>query len=134
MPREYHNRLGKYGISPNRVKELEAFCQQYDEKKEKLNNLYTASFVAPEVSVMGGTSGNPTENKAFLALKWQEDIDLIDRCIAEACSLDIGLIEKLTESVTKRLGYGKLGIVPCGRNYFNLCKRRFFILLDEMKK
>lgn len=133
MPREYKVNLSNYGISSNRLRELEAFCCQYDEKKERLNNLYSASFVASEVSVMGGLPGNPTETKAILAQNLREDIKLIDDCVLTACGGDVGIIEYLTKSVTQKKSYYKLTDVPCGKNQFYNYRKKFFLILDEKK-
>lgn len=134
MPREYNTNLTKYGISKNRFKELQAFCWQYNEKLEDLKNLYSASFVAPEVSVMGGVPGNPTQAKAILTQPLNRDIKLIDECVASACSEDIGVVECLKKSVTEKKSYYNLANVPCGKNQFYNYRRKFFLLLNEKKK
>lgn len=134
MSREYDLKLsGEYSISRHRYRELKEFCLQYEEKKADLQQLYTQSSVPPEVAVMGGQSGKPTEQKAMRALKLKNEIELIDSCIEKACGNDIGVIKALRKSVLLGYKYYELGIVPCGRNQFYLYRRKFFFLLDKNK-
>lgn len=133
--RNYTLRLAdEYGISPNRMRELRAFCLQYEEKKAKLSQLYTLSSAPPEVPVMGGTSGKPTESKAILAVQLKSDIKLIDDCLAQAVGDDVGLLAPLKKNITLGVGYDSLGYVPCGRNLFFQYRRKFYFLLDKSKR
>lgn len=135
MPREYDLRLlSKYDISRHRYRELKEFCLQYDEKKSKLNQIYTLSSAPPDIPVMGGLPGNPTENKAIRAQQLKADIELIEECLKETCGEEIGLIEFLKKNVTKEnSGYFNLGCVPCSKSKFYLTRRKFFFLLDKRK-
>lgn len=135
MARNYDLRLsGEYNISKNRYRELKAFCMQYDEKKSELQQIYTSSAVAPEVSVKGGMPGKPTEQKAMRASKLKDEIKLIDETLSEACGEDVGIIELLKKNVTLGLGFGKLGYVPCDVKTFYERRKKFFFLLDKRKK
>lgn len=115
------------------MRELREFCLQYEEKKSKLRHLYTLSSAPPEVPVMGGASGKPTESKAILAVQLKSDIKLIDDCLAQAVGDDVGLLAPLKKNVTLGVGYDSLGYVPCGINQFYRYRRRFFFLLNEKK-
>lgn len=135
MSRSYDLRLsGEYNISKNRYRELKAFCMQYDEKKSELQQIYTSSTVAPEVSVKGGMPGKPTEQKAMRASKLKDEIKLIDETLKEACGEDVGIIEPLKKNVTLGLGFEALGCVPCNCRSFYQYRRKFFFLLDKRKK
>ena len=135
MPREYDLRLlSKYDISRHRYRELKEFCLQHDEKKSKLNQIYTLSSAPSDVPVMGGLPGRPTENKALRAQQLKADIDLVEICLKEACEEDVGLLEKLTLNVTRGLGYDSLGYVPSGARQFYRLRKKFFFILDEKKK
>ncbi|MBQ8504563.1 MAG: hypothetical protein IJ491_09860 [Clostridia bacterium] len=135
MSRSYKLRLSdKYNISPNRYAELKAFCLQYEEKRAELEQLYSLSSVPPEVAVMGGEPGKPTERKAMRASKLKREIELIDRSLEAVCGADIGIIEVLKKNVTLGYGYDKLGYVPCGINQFYKHRRKFFFLLDKEKE
>ncbi len=132
--REYDLKLSKeYSISRHRYRELKEFCLQYEEKKSELQQIYTSSSVSPEVAVMGGIPGKPTEQKAMRASQLNGEIELIDNCIREACGDDVGLIEQLKRNITLGVGYDGLGYVPCGVRQFYKCRRKFFFILDKEK-
>lgn len=134
MPREYDLRLqGKYDIGRNRYRELKAFCLQYDEKKRKLKQLYSLSAVPPEVSVMGGEPGKPTEKKALKAIQLKADVELIEKCLQAAIGDDVGLLEPLKKNITLGIGFDSLGYVPCSVRPFYRCRKKFFYLLDKEK-
>lgn len=134
MPREYDLRMSdKYGISRNRYRELKAFCLQYDEKKKELQQLYALSSVPPEVSVMGGEPGKPTEKKALKAIQLKSDVEMIDNCLQAACDGAPGLTGYLKRNVTLGIGFDSLGTVPCNIKTFYKCRRKFFFLLDKEK-
>ncbi len=132
--RDYDLKLSKeYSISRHRYRELKEFCLQYEEKKSELNQIYTSSSISPEVAVMGGIPGKPTEQKAMRALQLTKEIELIDNCIKEACGEEVGLIKFLRKSVLSDYKFYELGDLPCGRNQFYLYRRKFFFLLDKTK-
>ncbi len=135
MPRDYKLKLkDNYGISKYRYQELRAFCLQHEEKKAELKQLYSLSSISTEISVMGGMPGKPTERKALKADELKRDIDMVEKCLVEACGEDVGLIECLRKSVTYGFGFSRLGYVPCGKNQFFAYRRKFFFLLDKNKK
>ncbi len=134
LPRKCELNLSEYGISKYRVRELEAFCMQYEEKKKEIKELYTNSKVSPDVAVQGGDVGKPTEQKAIRALQLQNDIAMVETCLKLACDGSEILIEKLKLNVTRGWGIGRLGYVPCGQRQFYNLRRKFFILLNETKK
>lgn len=134
MPRNYDLSLSEeYDISRHRYRELKEFCLQYDEKKLKLKQLYTSSTVPPEVAVMGGVPGNPTQRKAMYAIQWKNDIELIDNALNEACGADVGIVPILKKNITEGIGYESLGYVPCSSKTFYRYRRKFFFLLDKEK-
>lgn len=134
MAREYDLKLSEeYSISRHRYRELKEFCLQYEEKKASLQQLYTQSSVPPEVAVMGGQSGKPTEMKAMRALKLKNEIELIDSCIKKACGDDVGLFEPLKKNVTLGIGFESLGYVPCNIKTFYKKRKKFFYLLNKEK-
>ena len=132
--REYALKLSKeYSISRHRYRELKEFCLQYEEKKSELNQIYTSSSISPEVAVMGGIPGKPTEQKAMRALQLTKEIELIDNCIKEACGTAVALAEPLKRNVTLGIGFDKLGYIPCAPRVFYKCRRKFFFILNEEK-
>ena len=132
--REYDLKLSKeYSISRHRYRELKEFCLQYEEKKSELNQIYTSSSVSPEIAVMGGIPGKPTEQKAMRASQLKGEIELIDSCIEEACEGAVGLTEPLKRNITLGIGFESLGYVPCGVRVFYKCRRKFFFILNKEK-
>lgn len=135
MPRDYDLSLSKeFNISRHRYRELKEFCLQYEEKKEELRQLYSISSVSPDVVVMGGEPGKPTERKAMRTLKLKNDIDLIDKALSDTCGADVGIIPLLKKNVTEGVGFDRLGYVPCSIRNFYQFRRKFFFLLDKEKK
>lgn len=135
MSREYDLRLySEYDISRHRYRELKEFCLQHEEKKSKLNQIYTLSSAPPKTSVMGGITSKPTENKAILAQQLKADITLVEGCLKEACSEDVGLLEFLKKNIIYGKGYNTLGYVPCGMRQFYRLRKKFFFILDLRKK
>ncbi len=134
MSREYDLKLnGEFYISRHRYRELKAFCLQYEEKKSELNQIYTSSSVSPEITVMGGIPGKPTEQKALRATQLKNDIELIEKCLKEACGVDVGLYEPLKRNITLGVGFDGLGAVSCGINQFYKKRKKFFFLLNFEK-
>ncbi|MBQ6093529.1 MAG: hypothetical protein IJL00_07645, partial [Clostridia bacterium] len=127
----YTIRMRGYLIDNMRMRELQGFCGQYDKKVEELKSIYSLSSPPFEAPVQGGTTSNPTEQKAARALKLKADIDVIDECIKTACHGEEGMVDILKNAVTHNLSYGKLGYVPESVNKFGLRRRRFYYLLDK---
>lgn len=134
MPKNYDLSLSKeFNISRHRYRELKEFCLQYGEKKEELRQLYSLSSVPPDVVVMGGEPGKPTERKAMRALKLKTDIELIDNTLNSACETAVGIIPFLKKNITEGVGFSCLGYVPCSPKLFYNYRRKFFFLLDKEK-
>ena len=134
LPRKCELNLSGYGISKYRTRELEAFCMQYEEKKREIKELYTNSNVSPDVAVQGGDVGKPTEQKAIRAMQLKTDISMIETCLELACDGSEVLVEKLMLNVTRGWGITRLGYIPCGQRQFYHLRRKFFVLLNEMKR
>lgn len=120
-----------YGLSRNRMKELRAFCFQYDEWRQKRNDCYFVG--SPIVSDMprGGATTSATERKAIEAQKYSDKIDKIERSALKASDGSEVLYHCLIRCVTRGIMYERLGTVPCGRRQFYNMRRLFFWLLDK---
>lgn len=129
--RSYQLQMKDDDISPARMRELKAFCEQYEEKKKKLRDLYFLSSPPFDAPTQGGTQSNPTEKRAIKAQALRADVTLIDRCLQEA-SGGVALIEEqLKRNVVRRQGYNSLGWMPCGRRQFFAIRRSFFWKLNR---
>jgi len=99
-------KLDKYNISKYAFRELNYFCLQYHEKKRK---------------VLEGM------------LKNAADVNLIERTAMEA---GVEIYPYLLQAVTAGKSYINLKMtqnVPCGKNYFNKRRRKFYYLLARKK-
>ena len=99
------------GMSKYRMYELRYFCMQYGQWQHKLR------------------SKAPDSEKAEAARK----LRIVDEAVFEAGQ---GIAPYLLEAVTHEdisfhylAGKG----MPCGRNYFYECRRKFFLLLDKKR-
>lgn len=131
MSRRVH--LEEYGISTNLYAELHAFCQQYHEKKAKINSLYgirTTSFV--KLSNGYGFS-DPTERAVELAEKYREDINLIERTAKEVDEkVAPFIIKNVTEDTpiyALKAYYG----MTTGEGQFIQKRKHFYYLLAVRK-
>lgn len=95
-----------YGLTRHRYTELSSFCLQYDDFVRR-----------------AGADPAALHNR-----------ELIDAAIADACGPDAGLRDYLRNAVRWGLAYEKLGQVPCGRAQFYTLRRRFFWILDRIRK
>ena len=73
--------LGCYEISRERYRELKYFCRQYPEKKQKLTDARDLSGQNWDGMPHASTVGDPTGRRAEKALRYAEDVALIDRRI-----------------------------------------------------
>ena len=133
--RNYNLQLDKYGISKAAYTELRGFCLQYNEKRAKINDLY--SLKSPNLSGMPHGSGisTPTENAAELCEKYKKDIELIEETAKE---VDEELAPFIILNVTTEYNppwalKSRLGM-EAGEKYFNKKRRQFYYLLAEKKQ
>lgn len=132
--KSYTLRMKQYGLSPARVRELKAFCEQYDEKKQELNDIYSLGSPPFDAPVQGGLPSNVTEQKAIRAQKLRADIAAIDNCLYVACEGQENLLKPMKKAITKNLSYYSVGITYEGRDGFYLRRRKFFYMLDQKLK
>lgn len=123
----------KYEISKHRYYELYHFCMQYNEWKEELEAL-TSTVKSPIVRNGGMTQGN-SDQTARLAEKrvtLEEKCKLIEQTAVET---DAALHPYILLGVTNEWAtYKHLRMVnqmPCGKDYYYQCRRRFYHLLSK---
>lgn len=121
-------------ISRERYRELYNFCRQYEEKKSKLNEIYSLSSPPAGEPVSGGLPGKTTENKAIKAIQYREDIDMITECL-NAAGRRFGnwMIKALFENVCHGVRFYNLEIYTTKENFYE-ARRVFFMLLDSKKR
>ena len=124
----------KYWISKHRQYELKHFCLQYPTWKQEYAELsYISTSVAARTR-SSNTPGDPTGNLAVKRSHYKDRINLIERVAAET---DKALGSYILKAVTEGLSYNHLKSrlkIPCGRDTYYACYRRFFWLLSKARK
>lgn len=124
MKRQREIKLWKYGISPERYRELLHFCRQYNEWKSKAN--YGLSAINNDGMPHGKSISNPTMQQALKNQKYLANINMIEETCKEA---DIDIWTYLLKNVTTGMTYEEMP-VPRGRAQFYSSRRKFFFMLD----
>lgn len=126
----------KYWIDKHRHYELKHFCLQYPMWKKAY-----AAFSDPSIPLStiervptSNLPGDPTAKRATMKAYYAEKIRLIEKAAKEA---DTYLHDYILKAVTEELSYTylktKLGI-PCGKDMYYDRYRRFFWLLNDLRK
>lgn len=124
----------RYWISKHRQYELKHFCLQYHTWKQEYAAL---SYISTSVSARARTSNTPSDPTGNLVTKrayYKDRIDLIEKAAAET---DAVLGAYILKAVTEGLSYSALKSrfkIPCGRDTYYACYRRFFWLLSNSRK
>ncbi len=124
MSKQRDLNLLDYDISRNRYRELKYFCLQYDEKKQKLNQL--CKMPLSEYPSKAVSSENINYKKKSL----EKDIYIIEKA---ALMADSSLYEYLLKSVTNEVKYQYIDI-PVSRAVFYRKKKKFFKILNYLKE
>ena len=128
-------KLGKYGISGKRYKELKAFCEQYQEWKKELSDHAFISAVqyGDEPKPSNHENSDTTSKHAIKLLKFKKNIDLIEKTAKEA---DSDLWEYIIKDVCYEVPINYLvnveGMHISVSAYYER-RRYFFYLLDQEK-
>lgn len=123
-----------YGISKNRYKELQAFCRQYEEKKNKIK--YEISAVQYDGLPKGGCAKSQVESWAIENNVYKRDCALIEEAAVKA---NPGIWKYIIQSVTQGLTYEfieydeELGRIPVGKTDFYSYRRLFYFYLHKLK-
>lgn len=108
MAREYQYKID--GISPARLRELRAFCEQYPEKKKR--------------------AFKTTDEAEKEQLK--HDMALVDLALSRACDGERIMIDALRENVVLRHDATSLHLPPFSMSTLYRKRTVFFRLLDEV--
>lgn len=123
-------KLDEYEISKAAFRELKYFCQQYWEKKAKLQAIRSIHAPSGGPVVSGGETGRPTESKAMKAERLAADVNLIETTAEEAGGdisqwlLAVVTVEGATYNTVRP---------PIGVNQFNRIRRKFYFMLALKK-
>ena len=123
-----------YGISEERLKELRAFCRQYEEKKSKIK--YGTSSSLSDGMPKGSSQGSPTERQAIENVKYKNDCRIIEESAIRA---NPGIWKYILRSVTEGLAFefieydDELGRLAMGKTDFNAYRRLFYAFLNLLE-
>lgn len=128
-------KLGKYGISGKRFKELCGFCEQYPDWKKELSNHAFISAVqyGDEPKPSNHENADTTAKQALKLLRYKKYVDLIEKVAKEADSV---YWEYLIKHICYEVPINYLiNVDGCGltSSVFYDRRRFFFYLLDSEK-
>lgn len=124
----------QYYIDKHRYYELKHFCLQYPVWRKLRNAISGVS--DPSDTYISKTNGvdDPTARAAMLRAYYSERIELIERAANETDAVIGGYLLK---GVTEGLSYDQMAArysVPCCREVYYRLYRRFFWLLDQIRR
>lgn len=122
--------LSGYDISRERYRELKYFCRQYREKKAKLADARLPGGQNWDGMPHSSTVGDPTARRAEKAMRYREDVELIERTAVEAAP---ECPRELLRNVTEGIPWEYLPSTDVPRRAFYEARRKFFWLLDQKK-
>ncbi|MGE4213788.1 MAG: hypothetical protein AB7E42_03300 [Anaerotignaceae bacterium] len=116
-------------ISKNKYKELQYFCLQYKEKKDRINSMCYISAVQVTGMPHGSGISNPTAQQGEEIAELKRDIELIEQT---AIAVSSEFYQQLIENATKGVPWEYLDI-PLSRRSFYRLKAKYFQLLAIRK-
>lgn len=129
MPNSRDVSLNKYGISKWKYRELKYFCLQYNEKKQKAQDIIGLHGMINNGMPKSTLVNLPVENQALKLTSLDDDIKLIEQTALEAAP---DICQCIIKSVTEGITYEYMA-VPCGRKQFYEARRKFFYLLSQKR-
>lgn len=126
----------RYWVEKHRYYELKHFCFQYSEWKKCYASVDGLGASVSHISerVTGGQVADPTVMLAERRLYYRERIEMVESVAREAAG---ELAPYLLKGVTEAIAFEKLNArerIPCSRDTWYRLYRRFFWLLDRVRK
>ena len=127
----------KYYINKHRHYELKHFCLQYPEWKKRYSELdgYSAGIdLDSDVVYRSNIPSDITNRYAEKRLDYFEKIKMVEQAAIDA---DPDLYPYILKAVTEELSFTYLKTkmnIPCGKDMYYDRFRRFFWLLDKLRK
>lgn len=128
-------KLDKYGINKYRYRELKAFCEQYPDWKDEINNHAYVQGVSYDKESTGNTNAisDRTGKDAMRLLRYEKNCQMIEKVAKEA---DSEIWEYLIKAICYDLPLRYLISVDnmhLEKSAFYERRRFFFYLLDKEK-
>lgn len=123
----------KYWISRHRYYELKHFCLQYPEWRRLYADLEFKMEGKIGDGVVSSTISDPTAKLGQMRADLKRAMELVERCALEA---DPILGKYVLKGVTRGITFVRLQTmeeIPCGKDLYYDCYRRFFWLLSQRK-
>jgi len=119
------------GLSRYRIQELQYFCLQYYEWKEKLKML-DCGVKAYEITGLPKSNNisNPTESIALKREELEKNISLVESAAKQASPT---VYEYIIRNVAQGIPYIYLKVPYSARQFYRI-RRKFFVILDENKR
>lgn len=126
-----------YYITKDRYLELLHFVKQYPEWKHELVTIdgICSKSAGFEERINSGKTSNPTEIYAETRMYYADRIKMVEKAAFTATDEEFG--RKLIFAITTGLGYGKIearGLTRCGKEVWYAAYRKFFWILDKIRK
>ena len=123
----------KYWISRHRYYELKHFCLQYPEWRRLYADLEFKMEGKIGDRVASSAISDPTAKLGQMRADLKRAMELVERCALEA---DPILGKYVLKGVTRGITFVRLQMmeeIPCGKDLYYDCYRRFFWLLSQRK-
>lgn len=126
----------RYWIDKHRHYELKHFCLQYPNWKKTYLELSDPSIPLSTIERFPSSNlpGDPTSKRAIMKARYSEKIDLIEDAAKKA---DGYLYKYIIKAVTENLSFNYMKAkydIPCGRDMYYDRYRKFFWILDDLRK
>ena len=121
--------LDDCGIGPWEYRELKAFCRQYDEKKEKAEDLLHQTGAKLTGMPRGGKISDPVCITAVIREKLLRDCEMIEQAAKEA---DPAGYEAILKNVTRGTPYEQCGYRGAKSPFFR-ARKEFFLQLYQKR-
>lgn len=129
------SKKNKYWMERDRYYELKHFCMQYPRWKEAYNILCN-DLQSTNINNMGikGSGYDSTSESAILAMSYSNKIRMVEDAAKET---DTELCDYILKAVTLNIPFTTLKMmydIPCGKDMFYDRYRKFFYILDKVRK
>lgn len=130
------SKKNEYWLEKHRYYELKHFCLQYPIWKKAYNALDGLSKRPNDLAIFSQTKGmsDPTAKCAEAMIFYTDRTDMIERVAEKTDSI---LATYILKAVTEGRSYDYLRInmnIPCGKDVYYNMYRRFFWLLNKVRK
>ena len=128
------SKRNEYHIEKHRYYELKHYCLQYNLWKRALLTMNVYPTQEGDKVIFSNSNPDPTAELAQKRLQYLDKIEMLDRVALEADPIIGPLVLK---GIVLGLSYEALRTrmdVPCGKDFYYIVYRKFFWILDKVRK